>query len=79
MCMSINERITQHRDSMDSIFERLRMLELKSNPPVEWKEQISEFKDEVQKRIIDFDFRLNEMELQLEAVKQRNKPRKKKS
>jgi uncharacterized coiled-coil protein SlyX len=77
--MSINDRITQHRDSMDAIFERLSILENKSNPPIEWKEQISDFKDEVQKRIIDFDFRLNEMELQIEELKQRKKPRKKKS
>ena len=77
--MSINERITQHRDSMDSIFERLRILEKKSHPPVDWKEQISDFKDEVQKRILDFDFRLNELELQIEEVKQRKQSRKKKS
>ena len=77
--MSINERITQHRDSMDSIFERLRILEKKSHPPVDWKEQINDFKDEVQKRILDFDFRLNELELQIEEVKQRKQSRKKKS
>ena len=55
------------------------MLEDKSNPPIDWKEQLDDFKDEVQKRILDFDFRLNEMELQLEGLKQRKKPRKKKS
>ena len=77
--MSINESITQHRDSMDSIFERLRILEKKSHPPVDWKEQINDFKDEVQKRILDFDFRLNELELQIEEVKQRKQSRKKKS
>ena len=77
--MSINERITQHRDSMDSIFERLRILQKKSHPPVDWKEQINDFKDEVQKRILDFDFRLNELELQIEEVKQRKQSRKKKS
>ena len=77
--MSINDRITQHRDSMDAIFERLSILERKSNPPIDWKEQMDDFKDEVQKRILDFDFRLNEMELQLEELKQHKKPRKKKS
>ena len=77
--MSVNDRITQHRDSMDSIFQRLKILEDKSNPPIDWKEQLDDFKDEVQKRILDFDFRLNEMELQLEGLKQRKKPRKKKS
>ena len=77
--MSINDRITQHRDSMDNIFERLKILEDKSNPPIDWKEQLDDFKDEVQKRILDFDFRLNEMELQIEELKQRKKPRKKKS
>tara|TARA_R100000458_G_C8059714_1_gene103214 strand:+ start:165 stop:398 length:234 start_codon:yes stop_codon:yes gene_type:complete len=77
--MSINERITEHRDAMDSIFERLRILEEKSHPPVNWEEQITDFKDEVQKRILDFDFRLNELELQLEEIQQRKKPRKKKS
>ena len=77
--MSINDRITEHRDAMDSIFVRLRSLEEKSHPPVDWKDQIEDFKEEVQKRILDFDFRLNEMELQLENIKQRNKPRKKKA
>ena len=77
--MSINDRIAQHRDSMDSIFERLKILEDKSHPPVDWKEQINDFKDEVQKRILDFDFRLNELELQIEEVKQRKQSRKKKS
>ena len=77
--MSVNDRITQHRDSMDSIFQRLKILDDKSNPPIDWKEQLDDFKDEVQKRILDFDFRLNEMELQLEGLKQRKKPRKKKS
>ena len=77
--MRINDRITEHRDAMDSIFIRLQSLEKKTHPPVDWEDQISDFKDEVQKRILDFDFRLNEMELQLEELKQHKKPRKKKS
>ena len=75
----MSDRLTEHRDSMDAIFERLKMLEDKSNPPIDWDERIREFKDEVQKRIIDFDFRLNELELQFEDIKQRRQPRKKKS
>tara|TARA_Y100001973_G_C5170826_1_gene318955 strand:- start:716 stop:949 length:234 start_codon:yes stop_codon:yes gene_type:complete len=76
--MSISDRLTEHRDSMDSIFQRLKILEGKSHPPINWSEQIEDFKDEVQKRIIDFDFRLNEMELQIEEIKLRRQPRKKK-
>ena len=75
----MSDRLTEHRDSMDAIFQRLKILEDKSNPPIDWDERIREFKDEVQKRIIDFDFRLNELELQFEDIKQRRQPRKKKS
>ena len=75
----MRDKIGDHEDRIDSIFFRLKKLEDESHPPVDWKEQIEDFKDEVKKRIIDFDFRLNEMELQLEGIKQCNKPRKKKS
>tara|TARA_R100001594_G_scaffold139432_4_gene183829 strand:- start:88 stop:357 length:270 start_codon:yes stop_codon:yes gene_type:complete len=70
------DRITEHRDAMDSIFIRLQALESSKS---DIHEEIDYFKDELKKRIIDFDFRLNEMELQLEELKQRKKPRKKKS
>lgn len=75
----MRDKIGDHEDRIDSIFFRLNKLEDESNPPIDWDERIKEFKEEVKERIIDFDFRLNELELHLEEVKQCNKPRKKKS
>ena len=74
----MRDRIGDHEDRIDSIFFRLKKLEDEAHPPVNWKEQIDDFKDQVKQRILDFDFWLNELELQLEEIKQRNKPRKKK-
>ena len=73
----MRDKIGDHEDRIDSIFFRLKKLEDESNPPIDWHEQIEDFKDQVKERIIDFDFRLNEMELQLEEIKQSGQPRKK--
>ena len=75
----MRDKLGEHEDRMDSIFYRLKRLEDQAHSPVDWLEQIEDFKDEVKKRIIDFDFRLNELELDFEAFKQRGQPREKKS
>ena len=77
----MRDKIGDHEDRIDSIFYRLKRLEDEYWPPseTEWKNQVEEFKEEVKKRIIDLDFRINEVELQLEEIKQYNKPREEKS
>jgi len=75
----MRDKIGDYEDAMDSIFYRLKRLEDNSNAPIDLKEQLDDFKDIVKEKIIDLDFRINEVELQLEEIKQYNKPRKKKS
>tara|TARA_R100001082_G_scaffold100518_1_gene69679 strand:+ start:130 stop:357 length:228 start_codon:yes stop_codon:yes gene_type:complete len=75
----MRDKIGDHEDAMDSIFYRLKRLEDNSNAPIDLKEQLDDFKDIVKEKVIDLDFRINEMELQLEEIKQYNKPREKKS
>ena len=75
----MRDKIGNHEDAMDSIFYRLKRLEDTSNAPIDFKEQLDDFRDIVKEKIIDLDFRINEMELQLEEIKQYNKPREKKS
>tara|TARA_R100000458_G_C8090880_1_gene121628 strand:+ start:244 stop:471 length:228 start_codon:yes stop_codon:yes gene_type:complete len=74
----MRDKIGDQADAMDSIFYRLKRLEDISNAPIDFREQLDDFKDIVKEKIIDLDFRINEMELQLEEIKQYNKPREEK-
>tara|TARA_R100001082_G_scaffold110889_1_gene92257 strand:+ start:325 stop:552 length:228 start_codon:yes stop_codon:yes gene_type:complete len=75
----MRDKIGDHEDRIDAIFGRLRALEEKSHAPIDFIEQLEDFKDVVRDKIIDLDFRINELELQIEDIKQRGQPRKKKS
>ena len=75
----MRDKIGDHEDAMDSIFYRLKRLEDISDAPIDLKEQLDDFKDIVKEKIIDLDFRINELELNIEGIQQRKKPRKKKS
>ena len=75
----MRDKIGDHEDRIDAIFARLRVLEEQSHAPIDFIEQLEDFKDVVRDKIIDLDFRINELELQIEDIKQRGQPREKKS
>ena len=69
------------REDLDSILQAVRDTDfgdtqLTGETTIE---QLEDFKDVVRDKIIDLDFRINELELQIEDIKQRGQPRKKKS
>ena len=72
----MRDKIGDHEDRMDAIFSRLNTLEDKVYKPEEQLDQLEDLKEEIKTRIIDFDFRLNELELQFEEIKQSGQPRK---
>ena len=71
----MRDKIGKYYDDLDTIFERLRILEENSHKPQNFSDQLEEFKDVVKEKIIDLDFRINELELDFETLKQRGKPR----
>jgi vacuolar-type H+-ATPase subunit I/STV1 len=73
----MRDKIGDHEDAMDSIFYRLKRLEDNSYEPQNFSERLEEFKEVVKQKIIDLDFRINELELQFEEIKQRGRPRQK--
>ena len=66
----MRDKIGKYYDDLDTIFERLRILEENSHKPQNFSDQLEEFKDVVKEKIIDLDFRINELELQFENNKQ---------
>jgi len=73
----MRDKVGDHEDRIDAIFSRLHILESKIDIPEICATELEDLKEEVKRRIIDFDFRLNELELNIEGVKQYKKPRKK--
>ena len=53
----MRDKIGKYYDDLDTIFERLRILEENSHKPQNFSDQLEEFKDVVKEKIIDLDFR----------------------
>ena len=71
----MRDKLGKFYDDLDAIFERLRLLEDNAYKPQNFTEKLEDFKDVVKEKIIDLDFRINELELDFETLKQRGKPR----
>tara|TARA_R100001530_G_scaffold38081_1_gene29505 strand:+ start:460 stop:687 length:228 start_codon:yes stop_codon:yes gene_type:complete len=75
----MSDRITEYNDTVDSILDRLLILEEHSHPPINWLEEINDFQEEVKARIIDLNSRLDKLEDHLESIRCNKKSKSKKS
>ena len=75
----MSDRITEYNDTVDSILDRLLILEEHSYPPINWLEEIKDFQEEVKIRIIDLNSRLDKLEDHIEKIRCNKKSKSKKS
>ena len=75
----MSDRITEYNDTVDSILDRLLILEEHSHPPINWLEEIKDFQEEVKIRIIDHNSRLDKLEDHIEKIRCNKKSKSKKS
>mgnify|MGYP003139444641 FL=1 len=71
----MRDKIGKYFDDLDSIFERLKILEEHSHEPKNFTDQLEDFKAVVKERMIDLLERVGRLEETLEKMEKLPKPR----